>query len=220
MVPVLVVGIFWTLGTNGVLAAAAFHGDVCAWNGSRALQCQGSPDPPLPLQLCSLQDPVLWRATHEGWLAGFPGRWCLSSLRGSSGVGQSPLPLTSHPQLPWALPLTWGAAGAADLMLGFVVLLFPVPARSVLRVVWMLLHGEMEVGGRITQGSAGKGTGTRERAVQTPFCPPKPATTHLHGPLPHQSGLGCCQETAEAQDERPPGQAAGGGGPWQAHGGQ
>lgn len=97
MVPVLVVGIFWTLGTNGVLAAAAFHGDVCAW----------------------------------------------------------------------------GAAGAADLMLGFVVLLFPVPARSVLRVVWML-----------------------------------------------QSGLGCCQETAEAQDERPPGQAAGGGGPWQAHGGQ
>lgn len=113
MVPVLVVGIFGTLGTNGVLAAAAFHGDVCAWNGSRALQCQGSPDPPLPLQLRSLQDPVLWRATHKGWLAGFPGRWCLSSLRGSSGVGQSPLPLTSRPQLPRAIASHLGGSGSS-----------------------------------------------------------------------------------------------------------
>lgn len=45
----------------------------------------------------------------------------------------------------------WGAAGAAGLMLGFVVFLFLVPAGLVLRVVW----GQ-------------------------------------------QSGLGCCQETAEA----------------------
>lgn len=97
MVPVLVVGIFGTEGTDGVPAVAAFGQDVHAW----------------------------------------------------------------------------GAAGAADLMLGFVVLLFPVPAGLVLRVVWGLLHG----------------------------------------PRPQQLGLGRCQDTAEAQDEWPPGQAAGGGSP-------
>lgn len=214
----LVVGIFGTHGTNGVLAAAAFLGDVCAWNGSGAAGVSGEPGSPSPQLLaagpCPLAGHTRRMADWFSWemVSVFPRR-----QRGWPGVPCNPPPV---PCFLGPLPLTWGAAGAADLILGFVVLLFPVPAGLVLRVVWGLLPGEMEVGGRIIQGSAGEGRGTRERAVQTPSSPPKPTATHLHGPLPHQSGLGCRQETAEAQDEWPPGQAAGGGSPWQAHGGQ
>lgn len=52
-------------------------------------------------------------------------------------------------------PLTWGAAGAADLMLGLVVLLFLVLAGMVFRVVWGHLQGEVEVGENYSGVSSG-----------------------------------------------------------------
>ena len=44
-------------------------------------------------------------------------------------------------------------------MLGLVVLLFPVLARLVLRVVWGRLQGEMEVGGELSRGHQGRAEG-------------------------------------------------------------
>lgn len=63
------------------------------------------------------------------------------------------------PGVLWPSGLTWGAAGAADPMLGLVVLLFPVLARLVLRVVWGRLQGEMEVGGELSRGHQGRAEG-------------------------------------------------------------
>lgn len=63
-------------------------------------------------------------------------------------------PVTRHPVPGFLspLPLTWGAAGAAGLVLGFVVFLFLVPAGLVLHVVWGHLQGEMDVGEELFRG--------------------------------------------------------------------
>ena len=67
-------------------------------------------------------------------------------LRQQGGL-EPPVPRLPVPDFLWPWPLTWGAAGAAEAMLGFVVFLFLVSAALVLRVVWEPLQEEMESGG-------------------------------------------------------------------------
>lgn len=85
----------------------------------------------------------------------------------------------------WPLFLTWGAAGAADLMFGLVVLLFLVSAALVLCVVWGYLREETEVGENYSGISWGGQTGS---------CPdfsslPESTPTHLQeAPSPVVAG--------------------------------
>lgn len=82
-------------------------------------------------------------------------------------------------------------------MLGFVVLLFLVLAGLVLRMVWGHLPGEMDMGEELFRGQLGKAERSERELPRHLFLiqasPHPPAW-----PLPHQLGLGCCQETAEA----------------------
>ena len=92
-------------------------------------------------------------------------------------------PVTRHPVPGFLspLPLTWGAAGAAGLVLGFVVLLFLVPAGLVLRVVWGHLQGEMEEGKNYSGASWGGQRHQRGSCPDTSSLS-KTAPTHLHSP--------------------------------------
>lgn len=121
-----------------------------------------------------------WPHTKDGQLVFLGDGVCLPSE--AARLARSPLQPTSCPRFVGPLPLTWGAAGAADLILGFVVLLFPVPAGLVLRVVWGLLPGEMEVGGRINQGRLGRAE-ELERGLSRPPLPlPSPPPPTCTGP--------------------------------------
>lgn len=80
--------------------------------------------------------------------------WAMVSafpLKQRSGL-ESLVPHLPVPGFLWPLPLTWGAAGAAGLMLGVVVLLFLIPAGLVIRVVGGHLQGKNRGGWRIFQG--------------------------------------------------------------------
>lgn len=81
----------------------------------------------------------------------------------------------------WPLPLTWGAAGAADLMLGLVVLLFPVRAGLVLCVVRGYLHGEIEVEGELFRDQLGRAE-RPDRELPRPLFP-----TQVHPRPPARS---------------------------------
>lgn len=90
----------------------------------------------------------------------------------------------------WPLPLTWGAAGAADLMLGLVVFLLPVLAGLVLRVVGELLRGEMGSRGELFRSQLGRAEGL-EGGLPRPLCP-SPAGRHPPAwapPLPVGPGM-------------------------------
>ena len=91
---------------------------------------------------------------------------------------EPPVPCLPIPDFLWPWSLTWGAAGAAEAKLGLIVLLFLVSAALILCVVWEPLQEEMESGGRIIQGSAGRSRGTSEDGPDlSPLA--KPALTYL-----------------------------------------
>lgn len=104
------------------------------------------------------------------------------------------------------VPLTWGAAGAAGLMLGFVVFLFLVPAGLVLRVVWGQLQGEIDLGEELLRGQLGR---AERPEKELPLS--KPAPTHLRGPSLTSRGWDAVRRLQRPRTSgpqaRPPGEA-------------
>lgn len=130
-----------------------------------------------------------------------------------------PCPPPPCPRLPLAIASHLGGSGSSRPDAWSCSTPFPDPGRSGYPGGMGSPSRRNRGGRRSFQGLAGEGRGIREGAVQTlllsPSRPHPPA-----GPLPHRLGLEGCQEIAEAEYQRPPGQAAEGGGPSQAHGGQ
>ena len=79
------------------------------------------------------------------------------------------------------LPLTWGAARAADVMFGLVVLPFLVLAGLVLRAVREHLQGGDEVGGELFRGQLGRAEGL-QRGLPRPLSLAKPTPAPCTGP--------------------------------------